>query len=769
MFRTRLLLLMFLTLTFSLSAETGNPLPFRLGTVSGFADYHAHQTGQLGFDGRFFLGSHTGSESHALGGCNGHNHAISWGPEIVGQLIKQPDMTRHTIRTNGYNSNSAKSYKQWPIWQTTTHQGYWKGHLKKAHDAGMGLYVMSAVNFDMICKILPKGNRNGEVSADVAANPVADGRACSDMENVTRQLRAVHAFAAENSWVEIAQTPDDAAYIINQGKLAVVLAVEADRMWGASDNDDWDDVLDRLNTLHNLGVVSYQLTHEIDNNIGGAALFMGLWNILSAIEKHEDTLIPALLAFKFGQVIDMLKDGMQKDSRGHNTMGLTPVGKQLVQELINRKLIIDISHLSERGVNDVYDISVQNSYYPMFLSHAHYRELFTESTVDEKKVPSYTVKKIIHTGGVIGLRTGQERVKTYNPAGVANNCHGSSRSFAQSYLLGALGYGVKQGFGVDMTGGIAQIRPRFYAAGSKWSGTIGVNAPITWACGGTKVKDFRKSGQTAQGSRSSKGLNNDFDLIGFGHIGHIKNVILDLNKLGVDTNQLEDSAEHFLSMWDRAYDSSRQKVSADVSTSGIDHTSYTDACPMAVPLTGPRREQVGTKFSGTKDGMPVYRSICKAWPHTNIQRHNCSGYGSVNGSWCIKSRNDGKWFSARQIIEDKCPVPHFKINGVYKDGKIVCLSSWDTTIQRRNCSGSGKYKWGNYCVVASSSYHYRVRNLVRDLCPVPMRYTRTHSDGKILCKPTPHFKIRSRKCDGGKWGGFCIWNKGYYYKARELK
>lgn len=750
------------------------PLPFSLGPVYGFGDYHAHQMGQLGFGGRHMYGSHDGAESVALKSCTGTNHAVSWLP-VAGTLLGQPDLGQHPGQTHGYGTSTSNRYKFWPTWINTTHQGYWKGWLYKAYQDGLRLFVMSAVNFDMFCSILPQNNTNSEVLADLLLNPQDQNKQCDDMVNIKRQIRAARKFDQQNSWYEIAESPADARRIINEGKMAVVLAVEASKIWGSL-NDGWPQVLARLNELEALGVRSFQVVHEIDNNVGGPAYFHFMFDIFSFIDNSLSN--------------GTIGHGIQKDSFKHNQRGLTYAGEQLVRELINRKLIVDSAHLSERSVEKVYQISAQNGYYPMFVSHGHYRDLFHGKHADEKKTPHYLAKYIKATGGVFGLRTGPERVKTYAPGGVANNCHGSSRSFAQSYLLGTLGYGLKQGFGVDMTGMIAQMRPRFYDSSSKWSGDIlhggriGINSPSTWACGAENLKSDRNDQRAAQGSRASSGLGSDFDLVGFGHIGQIKDVIRDLNKIGVDTGSLEDSAENFVAMWERAHSGSRSKLPDSVSTSGIDHGSLTDFCPGNIQVDiGPihladiwRREQVGSYQEGVHaqpkgGGIPNYVPICKANPHLEIQEHNCSDYGFKHNGWCIQRRDGGEWYSARELKEDLCPVPHSKQSGKY-GSKIVCKSGWDGTIQRHNCSGSGKSIWGNWCVVNQESYYVVVREIVRDLCPVPYRYETTHSNGKILCKPTPHFKIKASKCsgDGGSiYGGYCIWNQGFWYKARETK
>ncbi len=67
----------------------------------------------------------------------------------------------------------------------------WEGHLKQAHDSGLSLYVMSAVDFKNRCNTMPKSN-------------IKPGLKCDDMSNIDVQLQAANDFAAERDWVEIA-------------------------------------------------------------------------------------------------------------------------------------------------------------------------------------------------------------------------------------------------------------------------------------------------------------------------------------------------------------------------------------------------------------------------------------------------------------------------------------------------------------------------------------------------------------------------------------
>ncbi len=597
----------------STATLAADPLPFALGSVDGYGDYHIHQLSSLGYDGRLLWGSYQGSEGTALKSCSGHNHAVNWIPGFVTNLFHQAEVGMHTFGTKGYDSNSSKRYKDWPLWKTVTHQQVWEGWLKKAHDDGLNLIVMSAVNFRYICGIMPAARGFDDRSGGV--------KPCDDMKNVRRQIIAAKEFAAARSWYEIVLTPEHARRAIQEGKLAVVLAIETSEIFKDVDNET--ELRAALNEYYDLGVRSIQPVHELDNQFSGTAYFQGLFDIVQAFVNVKEW---AGSGFSGG--IDELSNaikGIQLDSNDHNVKGLSPLGKRFIQLMMDKKMVVDLAHMSQRAFNDTYNIAVQNDYYPLLLSHGHYREMYTGKKVDEKKVSPDGIRKIKRTGGIFGLRTGNERRRTYTRSGVANNCSGSTRSWAQSYMLGAVGYGIPQGFASDMNGFIDQIRPRYYDSGSKWSG----NDPKKWACGSDANHPEAELAQQQQGNRFSNGTGTDFDLIGYAHIGLTKQVIRDLNKLGVATVQLEDSAESFLGMWDRAYSPSRGPESNTIDNSGIVTEHSDEKCP-------------GLR---TKLGSYSAKPVCKALPHFKIKERKCDG-SKWNG-YCIW--NKGSWYKARQL------------------------------------------------------------------------------------------------------------------------
>jgi microsomal dipeptidase-like Zn-dependent dipeptidase len=174
---------------------------------------------------------------------------------------------------------------------------------------------MSAVDFHMLCDLMPESNRR-------------PGQSCGGMRNIDLQLQMAWEFVKERDWVSIVTSPEELRNIVSEGKLAMILAIEVSDLFGlehCTSNCTW---IDKLDHYYNLGVRSIQVVHELDNMFGGAALHHWMFQLFEFIDK---------------------KYPFRTDSQGRNLLGLTDEGRKLVQEFINRKMFVDIAHLSERG------------------------------------------------------------------------------------------------------------------------------------------------------------------------------------------------------------------------------------------------------------------------------------------------------------------------------------------------------------------------------------------------------------------------------------
>jgi microsomal dipeptidase-like Zn-dependent dipeptidase len=453
---------------------------------------------------------------------------LTLGGQGIAELIAQipgtdGDTGLHLDRTGGWPELDG-----WPRWDVIAHQQAWEGWLKDAYDSGLRVEIISAVSFSWLCEAVRDEN--------------VERPQCDEMDDVIVQLEKANAFAEANDWAEIALTAEDARRIVSEDKLAIVLSIEASHIFG---EDDWMTALDEV---YALGVRTLQLVHQLDNRFGGAAPH----NFIFQIAEFEET---CHIDTDCGITTQDVTLGFDVDENCRNVRGLTDEGRALLSEMMDRGMLVDMAHMSEALVRDVHDVAVERDYYPLYMSHAHLREIMIPAKAkEEKTTPSWVVGMIRETGGMIGLRTAPDEVNTYEHSNVENTCHGSSRSFAQAYEYGTKGLGVSLALGADFNGFIQQTRPRF--GPDACSGSFTEEAQC-------QARDERSEGLAPTGS--------DFDEWGLGHTGLLGDLIDDLEQHGVDVEPLRHTADDFVRMWERveAERSGPADDPSDMDTSGI--------------------------------------------------------------------------------------------------------------------------------------------------------------------------------------------------------
>ncbi|HEY0133497.1 MAG TPA: membrane dipeptidase, partial [Nannocystis sp.] len=441
--------------------------------IEGYADLHLHMMAEAAFGGGWFHGNAMGAEDIALAMCDGgfpgdHARARSDLTEqftlcndqslpidlatLAGQIpvlnallflggIPASELLGKIEGTDGdtglqqNRKNGLPDFSGWPRWDTIAHQQSWEGWLKQAHGDGLRVVVMSAVSFDWLCTALPPGN--------------LDRPQCDEMDDVRVQLEMANELDAANDWLEIALSAGHARKIASEGKLAMILSIEASSIFG---DGDW---LAQLDEVYALGVRTLQIVHQFDNRFGGAAPHNTIFHVAQFTRNcHVDS--------DCGLTTPALTLGFDVDAECKNVQGLTDEGAALVDEMMDRGMLIDAAHTSERTFSDIYALAEANTYYPLYMSHGHFREIMTPPKQrEEKTTPVWIVEALRKTGGVFGLRTAHEEVNAYPASSVANDCHGSTRSLAQAYAFGQLGLKVDIALGSDFNGFIQQTRPRF--------------------------------------------------------------------------------------------------------------------------------------------------------------------------------------------------------------------------------------------------------------------------------------------------------------------
>jgi microsomal dipeptidase-like Zn-dependent dipeptidase len=520
---------------------TGGP---ELPPLEGVADLHLHMFAEEAFGGGWFHGTVLGAGDVALAPCDGgepgdHGRlkddlapllgtcpgmtiqelaqlvplvsviAAPGGGGVVSEYVSQipgslGDTGEHKDRMAGW-----PGLEGWPRWDAIAHQQVWEEHLHAAYMAGLRLEVVSAVSNDWLCRAIAEEN---------LTRPE-----CDEMEDVKLQLEMAHDFVATHDWAEIALTPADARRIVGEDRLALVLSVEASHLMK---DGDWKPQLDEL---HALGVRTLQPVHQLDNRFGGAAPHNNIFHIAQYAENcHID--------MDCGITQGPVTLGFDVDANCRNTLGLTADGVELVGAMMDLGMLVDAAHLSEKGVRELHELAVARDYYPFYISHGHFREMLPAAKArEEKTTPAWIIEMLRETGGMFGIRTGHEEVNTYESSAVANTCHGSSRSFAQSYDFARLGLKIAVGLGSDLNGFIQQVRPRF------GPDACSASFPTEGAC---QARDELAGGAPPLGTA--------YDDAGFGHIGLLPDLLADLDQLGSDTEQLRNSADAFVRMWERA-------------------------------------------------------------------------------------------------------------------------------------------------------------------------------------------------------------------------
>lgn len=474
------------------SITTTHSKPHGTKPVSGYADLHVHMFSNLGFAGGWFLGDPNVSEYEKIFNfCKNESK-----PSVFKKWITKISPYFGSFL---FREDCVSKTEFFPTWNDLAHQQVWKGHLKKAHEDGLSLVIISAVHSYLLCNILPDSRKKFED--------------CEDRPNIVRQLQAANEWAnIEKAWVQIAKTPEEARQIINSGKLAVILSVETENIF---DHADWEE---EFKEYWNYGVRTLQIVHQFDNKLAGAAihqrpLIYGQY-LRNWIRHHE------LKSFDSTTVSYNTSFGMRTIKK--NKKGLTDFGKTILKLMMEHGMTIDFAHMSEKSAFEVIDI-IKNNNYPFYISHGHFRDIMLSDTYGsyEKSSSVEVLNELKKVDGIFGLRTFETGTHHHN-VNVPNNCDGSSLSFAQAYSFGR-DLGINIALGSDFNGFIPQTKPRF-----------STKDPLYCS------------------SQTIPKLNLPFDYTGLGRVDQLGSLLLDLNQTGIDLENLKNSAEKYIQVWEKS-------------------------------------------------------------------------------------------------------------------------------------------------------------------------------------------------------------------------
>ena len=164
------------------------------------------------------------------------------------------------------------------------------------------------------------------------------------LQRFMRALDHTHAEVEGSTHFILARTVDDIRRAKREGKIALVICLEG----GAPLEQE----ISYLRNFYRLGLRCLGLTHDVRNELG---------------------------------------DGVRERSAG----GLTHFGAKVVEECNRLGIVVDVSHLSDRGTQDVLAISAQ----PIIASHSNARSLCSHP----RNLTDELIRAIAKGGGVIGF------------------------------------------------------------------------------------------------------------------------------------------------------------------------------------------------------------------------------------------------------------------------------------------------------------------------------------------------------------------------------
>lgn len=97
-------------------------------------------------------------------------------------------------------------------------------------------------------------------------------------------------------------------------------------------------------------------------------------------------------------------------------VGLTDLGRSLIEAMYRHKILIDISHMSERAVEETFDLVERlegndaKTNYPIIATHVGMRSAGPAARAQEYNLADETAREIAERGGVIGLISSQHQL-----------------------------------------------------------------------------------------------------------------------------------------------------------------------------------------------------------------------------------------------------------------------------------------------------------------------------------------------------------------------
>ena len=443
-----------------------------LRRLRGVVDFHTHPLSHLGFGEKALHGAPdidlwVGAGQHqcnatafratsideALGNCESTHGSWTF-DNPCGDIIRAATVN-HAIdagfvhRTGdlpgAHEHEGYPALAYWPHPTSILHQQMWWEWIERAHRGGLSVMVALTVNNELLAEIL-----NG--------NPPYDDRTVAE-----RQIAETIRMVERHAFMEVAYSSSDLIRIVGEGKLAVILGMEVDRIgnYGRLDAPTEAEVRAELQHLHRLGVRYVFPIHLVDNAFGGAAVYDPLFSFANhrangyhfTVEHSADPFVTydasqieelpiagtgasisvlrglleglgelpfpcfdASCSFQLRccgsieEITDLIAPAAELEAYatiapGHvNTLGLTPLGEVAIDELMRLSMFIDLDHMSEKAMTRVVELAEGVGH---TTGTAGYPLVFGHSSIrgprsTERLPPRHLVQRVAKLGGMHG-------------------------------------------------------------------------------------------------------------------------------------------------------------------------------------------------------------------------------------------------------------------------------------------------------------------------------------------------------------------------------
>jgi len=270
-----------------------------------------------------------------------------------------------------------------------TYEGTYYRWIQRDWKAGLRMMVMPVNENRVLCTLMTNRRNSCDEMHTVY-------KGIRDIKQLQRYVDA-QAGGPGKGFFQIVRNPFQARKVINKGKMAVVLEVEVSELFGCKGSDPSSCskpiINSGLDKLHKMGVRSSLLLNKFDNPLTGVRFDGGpvgalinaanhdsygsFWDAQTCTGPLHDNTIesgaPGPSAF-LNSLINQL--GVPPGTlptyppAPHcNTRGLTALGRHTVNRMMNKHMIVNPDHMSQKAVSSTLDIAEKRHYSGIISPH----------------------------------------------------------------------------------------------------------------------------------------------------------------------------------------------------------------------------------------------------------------------------------------------------------------------------------------------------------------------------------------------------------------